>query len=186
MRIWVTGVGIVSPLAASSRATLRRLHRAECAFGPVSLFDTAGQRAQIAAEVPNLRVRDVAPRGIDPATWSRTDAFAVAAAHEALTDARITPADRAVDLVVGTTTGATFETEERLADLLEDASRRPSFIPSSWCSSMWPVRSGRSVAGGWSAARVPPGPTPFCWEPHGSARGSGRACSLGRAILCAV
>ena len=122
MRIWVTGIGIVSPLAPDSRSTMDRLCRGDRAFQRVTLFDVDGQRTEIAAEVPNVRVADVVPPGVDPAYWSRTDAFAILAAREALAEAKLTPADARIDLVVGTTTGATFETEQALADLLLDAS----------------------------------------------------------------
>lgn len=122
MRIWVTGIGVVSPVATGARATMDRLCRAERAFGPVSLFDVDGQRARIAAEVRGLSVEDVAPRAKDDAPWSRTDALALVAAKEALAEARVDPAKAVTDLVVGTTTGATLETERALPDLLSDAS----------------------------------------------------------------
>jgi 3-oxoacyl-[acyl-carrier-protein] synthase II len=122
MKIWVTGIGIVSPLAPTSRATMARLCDAEHAFRQVTLFDVSGQRSQIAAEVPDLRVADVVPRAAQADEWSRTDALAILAAREALAEARLSPARDPVDLVLGTTTGATFETEELLPDLLIDGS----------------------------------------------------------------
>jgi 3-oxoacyl-[acyl-carrier-protein] synthase II len=124
MTIWVTGVGIVSPLAPTARATMDRVCQGTHAFRRVTLFDPDGQRCQIAAEVPGLRVQDVAPRNQGHA-WSRTDALAVTAAREALQEARIVPSHGCVDLVVGTTTGATFETEESLPGLLLPDSRTP-------------------------------------------------------------
>ncbi|PKN36307.1 MAG: 3-oxoacyl-ACP synthase, partial [Deltaproteobacteria bacterium HGW-Deltaproteobacteria-20] len=86
MKIWVTGVGIVSPLAPSARATMDRVCQGTHAFRRVTLFDPDGQRCQIAAEVPDLRVQDVAPRS-QGHEWSRTDALAVTAAREALQEA---------------------------------------------------------------------------------------------------
>lgn len=122
MRIWVTGVGIVSPLGAGASTTMTRLCRGEHAFSEVTLFDVAGQRSRIAAQVHDVCVRDVAPAGM-AASWSRTDALAVVAAREALGMAKLDPASEGVDLVVGSTTGASFETEPRLLDL-------PSLPPS--------------------------------------------------------
>lgn len=124
MKIWVTGIGIVSPLAPTSRATMARLCDAEHAFHQVTLFDVTGQRSQIAAEVPDLRVADIVPRAAQGEVWSRTDALAILAAREALAEAHLSPARDRIDLVLGTTTGATFETEESLPDLLAEPSAR--------------------------------------------------------------
>lgn len=123
MRIWVTGVGIVSPLAPSARATMDRVCEGSHAFRRVTLFDPDGLRCQIAAEVPDLRVQDVAPR--TSTAWSRTDALAITAAREALQEARLVPSRNGIDLVVGTTTGPTFETEESLPGLLLPESPTP-------------------------------------------------------------
>jgi 3-oxoacyl-[acyl-carrier-protein] synthase II len=123
MRVVVTGLGIVSPLAPGARATMDRLCRGEVAFGPVTLFDVTGQRAGHAAEVRDLSVRDVAPRG-EHEQWSRTDAMAVVAAREALGEARLDPRDAPLDLVVGGTTGGMFETEALLSEMHRDPARR--------------------------------------------------------------
>lgn len=115
MRIWVTGVGIVSPLAHTARATMHELCLGTPAFGPVTLFDVSDQRTKVAAEVRDLRMGGILPSGIH---GSRTDALAVAAAREAMRDAKLAPGP--IDLVLGTTTGATLETETDLPKLLDD------------------------------------------------------------------
>lgn len=81
----------------------------------VTLFDVTGLRAQLAAEVPGLRIEDVAPRGA-AGRWSRSDALALVAAREALAEGRVA-ADAAVDLIVGGTTGGLFVTEAKIAAL---------------------------------------------------------------------
>jgi len=78
MRVFVTGVGIVSPLAIGAGKTMDRLLSGARAFRTVTLFDTTGQRTNYAAEVTGLSVADVAPAA-DRQTWSRTDAMATVA-----------------------------------------------------------------------------------------------------------
>ncbi|WP_437964973.1 beta-ketoacyl-[acyl-carrier-protein] synthase family protein [Sorangium sp. So ce260] len=121
MRIWVTGIGIVSPLARGARATMDRLIAGERAFAPLSLFEIPGTRARIAAEVRDLSPEEVAPPG-EAEGWSRTDAMAVLSAREALAQAGVDPRGMPVDLVVGGTTAGMFETEELLAWLSHDPS----------------------------------------------------------------
>ncbi len=124
MRVWVTGIGVVSPLAPRAWATMQALCEGRTAFREVSLFDPHGQRSTIAAEVPGLRVQDVAPREVGPGPWSRTDVMALLAGREALDRAGLDPRAHTVDLVMGSTTGATLETEESLPDLLRKAPPR--------------------------------------------------------------
>lgn len=116
MRIWVTGLGVVSPLARGAAATMDRLVAGERALGPVTLFALDGQRAGIVGEVAGLSAAEVAPPGEEEG-WSRTDAMAVIAAREALAQAKIHPGSAEVDLILGGTTAGMFETESTLAAL---------------------------------------------------------------------
>src|SRR4051794_38894850 len=120
MRIWVTGIGVVSPLGRGASITMDRLVAGDRAFAPLRLFQlapgdrpSAGARGgvPIAAEVADLTAADVAPEGEDEG-WSRTDAMSVLAAREALAEAGIEPRTAAVDLVLGGTTAGMFETED--------------------------------------------------------------------------
>ena len=108
-RIWVTGLGLVTPLGAGVEATWAPLVRGERAIRPVRLFSTAGQRVALAAEVDGVIVPG--------ASWSRTSVMAATAAEEALRSAGLDVRSRRVGLVVGGTTGGMFETEEHLARL---------------------------------------------------------------------
>ena len=123
MRVFVTGLGVVSPLALGARATMDSLIRGTVAFRSVTLFDTSDQRTHRAAEVTGLTVADVAPT-THRDTWSRTDAMAVVAAREALAEARLDPRRDEVQLAFGGTTGGMFETEQMLAEMHRDPSRR--------------------------------------------------------------
>jgi 3-oxoacyl-[acyl-carrier-protein] synthase II len=112
MRIWVTGIGIVSPLARGARATMDRLLAGDRAIGPLSLFHLEGSRSDVAAEVKGLEAEEEG--------CSRTDAMSVLAAREALAEAGVDPRAAPVDLVVGGSTAGMFETELTLAAFARD------------------------------------------------------------------
>ena len=116
MRILVTGIGVVSPLARGAGPTMDRLVAGDRAFGPRTLFELAGSRVDIAAEVKGLSAAEVAPPG-EAEGWSRTDAMAVHATREALARAGVDVRRMPVDLIVGGTTAGMFETEDLLAEL---------------------------------------------------------------------
>jgi 3-oxoacyl-[acyl-carrier-protein] synthase II len=118
MRIWVTGLGVVSPLARGAAATMDRLVNGDRALGPVTLFTLEGVRSGIAGEVAGLSAAEVAPPGEDEG-WSRTDAMAVIAAREALAQGKLDPSSADVDLILGGTTAGMFETESTLAALAQ-------------------------------------------------------------------
>lgn len=108
-RLWVTGLGLVTPLGIGVEATWGRLVRGDRAIRPITLFDVGGQRVGVAAEVDGVEV---------PAPgWSRTSSMAATAAEEAIRAAGIDVARARVGLVVGGTTGGMFETEQLLARL---------------------------------------------------------------------
>jgi 3-oxoacyl-[acyl-carrier-protein] synthase II len=109
-RLWVTGLGTVTPLGVGLEKTWSRLVRGDRAIRPVQLFDVSGQRSDLAAEVDGI-VTPIHP----PGAWSRTSAMALAAVAEAMTMARLRATDAVVGLVVGGTTSGMFETEHLLA-----------------------------------------------------------------------
>lgn len=122
MRLWITGVGIVSALAIGARATMQRVCEGQRGIGPITLFDASAQRTQLAAQVQDLDLAAVLPASAR-SRWSRADAMAVLAAREALNEAQLDPLRDGLDLIVGGTTGSTFEMEERLANM---AGQRPT------------------------------------------------------------
>jgi 3-oxoacyl-[acyl-carrier-protein] synthase II len=123
MRVFVTGVGMVSPLSIGARATMDGLLRGARAIRPLTLFDVSSQRTSWAAAVSGLSTADVAPAS-ERETWSRTDAMAVLAAREALAEAKLDPRQSPTDLVMGGTTGGMFETEDLLAAMYRDPARQ--------------------------------------------------------------
>lgn len=120
-RVWVTGIGIVSPLARGAAATMDRLLAGDRAIGRLSLFELPGAAPGLAAEIADLHAADVAPPG-EELGWSRTDAMAVIAVREALAHAGLDPARTPIDLALGGTTAGMFETEATLAALSRDPS----------------------------------------------------------------
>ncbi len=115
VRLFVTGVGLVTALASSREASWNALLRGDRGIRPIDLFDTSGQRGRIGAQVQDVTVRD-APH-IDSAAWSRSSVMAFIAAREALAHAKLDTKKARVGLVIGGTTGGMFENEARLAEL---------------------------------------------------------------------
>jgi 3-oxoacyl-[acyl-carrier-protein] synthase II len=114
-RVWVTGLGLITPLGADVETTWTRLVRGDRAIRDIKLFDAGSQRAHVAGEVDGF---DAAPDSdAEGAGWSRSSAMAVAAAAEAMRAAAVPIRSTRVGLVVGGTTGGMFENEQALARL---------------------------------------------------------------------
>jgi len=123
-RLWVTGVGLVTPLGIGVETTWSRLVRGDCAIRSIRLFGAAGQRAGVAGEVDAV----APPDGEPAAPWSRTSAMALAAAAEAMRGASVDPHAARVGLVVGGTTGGMFENEQVLARLHAELECRETLV----------------------------------------------------------
>ena len=125
-RLWVTGLGLVTPLGPNVESTWIRLVRGDRAIRRVTLFDASEQRVGIAGEVDgvDLPIRSSNVR----AAWSRTSVMAMSAAGEAMTMAGLDVRAARVGLVVGGTTGGMFETERLLAGLHGEPGRRDVLI----------------------------------------------------------
>ncbi|HEX8793824.1 MAG TPA: beta-ketoacyl synthase N-terminal-like domain-containing protein, partial [Polyangiaceae bacterium] len=116
LRLWVTGVGLVTPLGVGVEATWTRLVRGDRAIRPIARFDVSGQRTHVAGEVDGVVVEGQA--------WSRTSAMAATAAEEAMRAAGLDVRGARVGLVVGGTTGGMLETEHLLAKLHAEPEHR--------------------------------------------------------------
>jgi len=79
-RVVVTGLGAVSPFGAGVKAFWEGLASARCAIEPLTLIETEGFRARIAAAVPAAAVDRLAASR----RRSRADRFGLAAAAEAV------------------------------------------------------------------------------------------------------
>ena len=91
-RVVITGLGAVTPLGLTMQESWQAVREGRCGIGPITQYDTAGQKVTLAAEV----------RGFDPEAYmpraqgkhmGRFTQFAVAAAVQALADAGLTAFD---------------------------------------------------------------------------------------------
>lgn len=108
----VTGIGVVSALGLDLSSFTAGLRAGRSGIGPLTLFDTTGFRAKLAAQAPH----PTPP--VDAAqlrTASRPDRFGLQAALAAVAHAGLTPAERREAAVIfGTGTGGLTTTEHYL------------------------------------------------------------------------
>jgi 3-oxoacyl-[acyl-carrier-protein] synthase II len=106
-RVFVTGLGVVSPLGFGRRQFWEGLTSGASGAAPLELFDTNGLDRSIACEVKGFRPRDHLTAG-EARRMGRCSAFAVTAARMAVEEAGLDDAalrgDR-VSVIVGTTMG---------------------------------------------------------------------------------
>jgi 3-oxoacyl-[acyl-carrier-protein] synthase II len=113
-RVAITGVGLVTALGTTREESWRRMLSGDCGIRPTSVFDTAGYRSRVAAEVD----MDEVDEGIAPLVRrrrSRSDRIGLRAASEALADAGVldTAIDRSrVGVFLGAGTADLLRNEE--------------------------------------------------------------------------
>jgi len=107
VRVVITGMGAITPLGNDVETFWQNVVAGRSGVGPITLFDASALKTRIAAEV----------KGFDPEAWfgrkearrlDRYAQFALAAAQQALQDARLDPAhvDRErVGVILGTGIG---------------------------------------------------------------------------------
>lgn len=159
-RVVVTGLGLVTPLACGVEATWSRLLAGRSGAGQVTEFDVSDLPCKIACQVPRGDVED----GFDPDAWidkreqRRNDDFilyAMAAAEQALADAKWKPGDdadgeaarRRTGVMIGSGIGGLKYIEQTVEVLREKGPRKvsPFFIPGSLinlCSGQVSIRYG--------------------------------------------
>ena len=124
-QVVVTGLGTVNALGSSVAEFAAALRAGTSAIGPVTLFDTKGYRARIAAQVHDDDAPATLPHALRRRS-SRSDVFALRATAEALAESGITDAvapDR-IGVVLGGTTGGMLRAEECLRARIEGRSAR--------------------------------------------------------------
>jgi 3-oxoacyl-[acyl-carrier-protein] synthase II len=84
-RVAVTGVGLVTALGASTKQSWTAMLEGRCGIGPLRLFDSAGYRSTVAAEVDLDAVAQRFTK-LERRRWSRSDQIGIAAAQQALDD----------------------------------------------------------------------------------------------------
>ena len=111
-RVAVTGIGVVSALGSDAAAFADGLRAGRSGIAPLTLFDTTGFRARLAAQAP-----EPAPPlpAASLATASRPDRFGLQAAFEAVAHAGLDARDlETAALMFGTGTGGLNTTEDYL------------------------------------------------------------------------
>jgi 3-oxoacyl-[acyl-carrier-protein] synthase II len=96
-RVVITGTGAVTPLGTTAAETWRALCAGQSGIGPLTLFDAATFPVRIAAEVRGFDARAAIPASLGPGRLGRAGQFGVAAAVEALRDARVGPGTYAAE-----------------------------------------------------------------------------------------
>ena len=87
-RVAITGVGLVTALGATREESWRRMLAGDCGIRATRVFDTAGYRSRVAAEVDMAAV-DASATPLERRRRSRSDRIGVRAATEALADAGV-------------------------------------------------------------------------------------------------
>ncbi|MBL8907533.1 MAG: beta-ketoacyl-ACP synthase II [Rhizobiales bacterium] len=140
-RVVVTGLGLVSPLAAGVEETWSRLVAGESGAGPITRFDASDMACRIACEVKRGDGSDGtfnADRWMDAKDQRRYDDFiiyAVAAAKQAMADSGWEPKTEdekhATGALIGSGIGGLPSIEDTALLLKEKGPRRvsPFFIP---------------------------------------------------------
>jgi 3-oxoacyl-[acyl-carrier-protein] synthase II len=93
-RVAITGVGLVTALGTTREENWRRMLAGDCGIRSTTLFDTAGYRSRVAAEV-DIDAVDEGTAPLVRRRRSRSDRIGLRAASEALADAGVL--DGAVD-----------------------------------------------------------------------------------------
>lgn len=118
----VSGVGAITALGATARATWTRVLAGERGFGEIDLVEprfVEGVRGRVVAQVS----------GVTPSGKGRTTDLALAAAREALADAGVDPRTQRVGLVVGGSTANLLDTELQLGRPSAALARHPLTAP---------------------------------------------------------
>ncbi len=141
-RVVITGIGAVTPLAATAEATWKKLINGESGIGKISIFDTTDSPCKIAGEVKYGTEGDLfnIDKFIDVKEQKKMDRFihfAVAAADEAIEDSGWKPQDDEArfktGVMIGSGIGGLPCIEKTTVVMKERGIRKisPFFIPAS-------------------------------------------------------
>jgi 3-oxoacyl-[acyl-carrier-protein] synthase II len=110
---WITGIGLMTALGPDRETTWRRLLAGETGIRPLTLFDTAGYRTHIAAQVDDVALNLAGLPRSPGRHVTRASRFALVAAAEALADAGLSTGgeERGWALMMGGGAAGLFEAE---------------------------------------------------------------------------
>ncbi len=130
-RVVITGVGAVTPLGNSARATWEAALRGVCGVGPITRFDDTDFKVHVAAELKDFDPLDFMERAL----LRKTDVFsqvALAAAADAFEDAgKVDVASERFGVYIGSGVGGMATLVENVKLLADRGPSRvsPHFIP---------------------------------------------------------
>lgn len=132
----VTGLGAITPLAASAPETWRGLVAGRSGISPIESFDASGLPVRIAGEIKGFEPEPVlGPKRARRA--ARFSQLAIVAAREAVADAGLTPGSPEFDpertaVIVNSACAGTPETERNVRALITRGPRdvSPYYVPS--------------------------------------------------------
>ena len=132
-RVWITGVGVVSPLGNNTQAFWDQLIKGVSGAGPITRFDPSAFETRFACEVKGFTPEGVLDRK-ESKRMDRFVQYAVVAAHEAIGNAGLDleSTDRSrVGVIIGSGIGGMETFEEQHVTLIQKGPRRvsPFFIP---------------------------------------------------------
>jgi 3-oxoacyl-[acyl-carrier-protein] synthase II len=142
-RVVITGLGMVSPLAANVEGTWSRMLAGESGAGPITKFDASGFPARVAFEVKNgdgsndTLNRDQYVDGKDQRRFDDFIQYALVAAKQAMADANYSPKtpdeQYRAGVLVGSGIGGLPSINDTALLLVEKGYRKisPFFIPGS-------------------------------------------------------
>lgn len=116
-RVFITGLGVVSPLGAGVQVFWDALLAGRSGIGPVTRFDARAYPVQIAAEIKPDVLTAAQP------DLTRLEQITVLAGQEALAQAGLAPDDGQAEYWVGTTVGELLLYEQRYRALIETRDR---------------------------------------------------------------
>ena len=123
-RVVVTGLGAISAAGLNKETFWENLLAGRSGIGPITRFDPTGMSSRIAGEVKGFDPVAMLDPRLKPRRMSRQTQLGVAAAVQALQDARVGPetfADCNVDVVMGLSTSSS----ETIIVEVRDARRAP-------------------------------------------------------------
>lgn len=135
-RVFITGIGVLSPFGISKEQFWQNLFKGNSAFVPITLFDTRDLKVNIGGEITNFNPKEIlGDKGL--MDLDRSTLLFLCAAKLALTDGHLEVSQTSIDrdrigVIVGTTFGNLHSLSKFDRQALTDGPRyvNPSIFPS--------------------------------------------------------
>ena len=89
-RVVVTGMGIISPLGCGLTASWQGAKEGKCGIGPITLYDTEGQKVKLAGEAHGFDAENYIPQQNTGSYIGAEKAKSVALAHVGVNQSQVT------------------------------------------------------------------------------------------------